>query len=117
MEMPSALVIQDRKITHYLLIFQEKDDKSQFLAKAGYGLQNWQQLKEDILNAVIDAPIVTTVATVWGPRFTVNIQLQGPNGQQLSVVTIWQQDLEADSLRFVTLYPDKSTDRSFTSQE
>ena len=40
MEMPSALVIQDRKITHYLLIFQEKDDKSQFLARAGYTLRN-----------------------------------------------------------------------------
>ena len=115
--MPSALVIQDRKITHYLLTFQEKDDKSQFLAKAGYTLQNWQQLKEDILNAVIDAPIATTVETAWGPRFTVHTQLQEPNGQQLSIITIWQQDLESDILRFVTLYPDRSPDRSFTSQE
>lgn len=55
MQMPSDLIIQDRKLTHYLLIYQAEDDKSEFLARAGYTLQNWQLLKRDILSAMEEA--------------------------------------------------------------
>ena len=117
MEMSSRLVIQDQKITHYLLIFQEKDDKSQFLANFGYTLQNWEQLKTDILQFVPGSERLSTVDTAWGLRFKVRSQWQGANGRSLAVVTIWQEDRDADVLRFVTLYPDKSIDRMFEVRE
>ena len=53
MIIPSGLVIQDQKITNYLLVYQPKDDKSEYLGLAGYSNQNWQTLKRDILNAVM----------------------------------------------------------------
>jgi len=41
-------LIPKAKLTKYLLVQLPKDDKSLFLAKAGYTLENWQQLAQDI---------------------------------------------------------------------
>jgi hypothetical protein len=49
---PNAL-INPEKITNYLLIPLPKDDKSQFLARAGYTLDNWQQLERDIREQIL----------------------------------------------------------------
>jgi hypothetical protein len=57
MKMPLSLVIQDQKLTHYLLVYQVKDDKSEFLRRAGYTLQNWQLLRQDILKVTADAEV------------------------------------------------------------
>lgn len=106
--MLSGLVIQEQKLTHYLLVRQAEDDKSEFLARAGYTLQNWQLLKRDILNAMADAEVVEAVLTGWGTRFKVKAQWDGLNGQQLKVITIWQQDEGSEMIRLVTLFPGKS---------
>jgi hypothetical protein len=37
-------IIAEEKLTKYLLVPLPKDDKSQFLARAGYTVDNWQQL-------------------------------------------------------------------------
>lgn len=108
MKIPLCLTIQDRKLTHYLLVYQAKDDKSEFLARAGYTLQNWYLLKRDILSAVEGADIMEMLSTDWGTRFKVRTQWNGLNGQCLRVIIVWQQDEGSDTLRFVTLYPDKA---------
>ena len=110
MQLPSGLVVQDRKLTHYLLVYQVEDDKSEFLASAGYTLQNWQLLKRDRLKAMTIAEVVEVMPTDWGARFKVKAQWYGLNGQRLKVIVIWQQDDGSDAIRFVTLYPDKSRD-------
>jgi hypothetical protein len=107
MKMPLSLVIQDQKLTHYLLVYQVKDNKSEFLRRAGYTLQNWQLLRQDILKVTADAEVAEVVSTDWGIRFKVKSQWQGVNGQFLRVITIWQQDEGSDTIRFVTLYPDR----------
>ncbi|KAM3115148.1 DUF6883 domain-containing protein [Phormidesmis sp. 146-33] len=108
--MPSGLVIQEQKLTNYLLIYQPKDDKSEFLAGAGYTLQTWQLLRQDILRAVEGLDVAEKIVTEWGTRFRVNCQWSGLNGRRLRVVTIWQSDTGSDVIRFVTLYPNKSKD-------
>jgi len=42
---PNA-TIPPAKLTQYLLVLQPKDDKSGFLAQAGYNLDNWQVLEQ-----------------------------------------------------------------------
>ncbi len=108
MKMPSGLIIQEQKLTNYLLIYQPKDDKSEFLARAGYTLQTWQLLRQHILKAVEELDVTETIATEWGTRFRVKCQWSGLNGRRLRVVAIWQSDKGSDVTRFVTLYPDKS---------
>ena len=40
--------IAEAKLTKYLLIQKPKDDKSGFLAQAGYNLDNWWQLQQEL---------------------------------------------------------------------
>ncbi|MBD2006187.1 MULTISPECIES: DUF6883 domain-containing protein [Cyanophyceae] len=108
MRLPSKLVIEDQKITSYLLVYQPKNDKSEYLALAGYNLENWEILKRDILNAVDGSKVTEITSTDWGTRLKVKSQWYGPNSRLVRVMTIWQQDEEADIVKFITLYPDKS---------
>jgi hypothetical protein len=48
------IIIESAKITHYLLVPKEKNDKSKFLNDLGYTLENWQELEEDIRRIVLE---------------------------------------------------------------
>lgn len=108
MKIPSCLVIQDEKITKYLLVYQPKNDKSRYLALAGYNLDNWELLKNDIINAVEGSEIAKVTSNDWGTQFELKSEWSGPSGRLIKVITIWQQDEETEFARFITLYPDKS---------
>jgi len=45
MKIPPDAIIQDQKLTKYLLVFKQRNDKSQYLDQAGFRLENWEQLK------------------------------------------------------------------------
>jgi hypothetical protein len=45
MKIPSDAIIQEQKLTKYLLVFKPRNDKSNYLAQAGFNLNNWQELK------------------------------------------------------------------------
>jgi hypothetical protein len=48
MELPGEPQIAWRKIIEYLLVFRSEDDKSEFLAKAGYTHETAERLMDDI---------------------------------------------------------------------
>ncbi|MFM6401554.1 DUF6883 domain-containing protein, partial [Planktothrix sp.] len=51
--LPQDSIIAESKLTQYLLVPLPKDDKSKFLAQAGYTLDNWQQLEQDLRNQIL----------------------------------------------------------------
>jgi hypothetical protein len=96
-------IIAEVKLTQYLLIPLLKDDKSKFLAQAGYSLVNWQQLEQDLRSQILPLEAIPTVLTQYGQKYVIVGELLGPNGIRLTVRTIWiVKDLET---RFVTLFP------------
>jgi hypothetical protein len=48
MKLPKNIIISDEKLTSYLLVAKKRNDKSQWLSKAGYIIDNWERLKTDI---------------------------------------------------------------------
>jgi hypothetical protein len=50
MKLSDDLIIPDAKISQYLLVYREQDDKSKFLDQAGFAPSNPDQLKAAILN-------------------------------------------------------------------
>ncbi|MGG6270124.1 DUF6883 domain-containing protein [Leptolyngbya sp. AN03gr2] len=105
MILPTDAVISETKLTAYLLVPLPKDDKSKFLAQAGYTLDNWQQLESDLRTQVLCQPAEFIETTRYGKKYVIRAILQGVNGVQLRIVTIWMvDDIET---RFVTLVPDK----------
>lgn len=106
--LPRNSTISEEKLTHYLLVPLPKDDKSKFLAQAGYTLNNWQQLEHDLRSQVLTQPAEFLEATRYGEKYLIRTRLQGPNGVGLRVLTIWMVTSEA--ARFVTLVPDKGAE-------
>jgi hypothetical protein len=99
-------IIPEAKITKYLLIYLPKDNKSTFLKKAGYNIDNWQQLEQDIRQQILPLNALSTENTKYGQKYEIIGELTGPNGITLNVITVWIIDHQGVT-RFVTLVPNK----------
>jgi hypothetical protein len=103
--LPQDAIIAEEKLTNYLLVPLPKDDKSKFLAQAGYRLDNWQQLEQDLRVQVLTHPAELIETNRYGNKYAIRACLRGVNGVELNTLTIWM--VTNDTTRFVTLVPDK----------
>jgi hypothetical protein len=107
MKLPGNTVIAPRKLTQYLLRLRLEDDKSQFLALAGYTLENADQLMSDLCEQILPLEAELFDETEYGPKYRIRGTLVGPNGRVLRVLTIWMKERATNQTKFVTLFPDK----------
>jgi hypothetical protein len=104
---PEDLVIPDAKITHYLLVQKARNDKSKFLAQAGFTQENSEALKAAIQAQAVEAEAVEDRNNEYGTFYQVAGNLVGVNGMSLPVVTVWLQRRIDGKFQFVTLKPCK----------
>jgi len=107
MRLPPDTVIATEKVTRYLLRWREEDDKSAFLARAGYTLDDAERLRSDIREQLLTREAEFIEQTEYGPKYRIRGTLTGPNGRVLRVVTVWMDDETAGKMKFLTLYPEK----------
>lgn len=101
-------VIPREKLTQYLLEPRQEDDKSKFLAQAGFTLENPDALETAIRQLLQDYDAVQDRANEYGEYYRVLGDLLAPNGYTLRVITIWIVKAKSDGLyRFVTLKPSR----------
>jgi hypothetical protein len=108
MKLPQNAIIAPAKLNRYLLVWRAVDDKSKFLAQAGYGLDNWQQLEADLRAQILplDA-VLADEPNRFGVVYEICGELVGPNSRVLSVLTVWMVEYETGVVKFITLYPDR----------
>lgn len=94
------VIVSEEKITDYLLVQKNKNDKSNFLKELGYSIENYQDLIRDILQIAVTYDAVLSGSSEFGNLY----KIQGPLKNQL-VITIWIEQLPDNTFRFVTLYP------------
>jgi hypothetical protein len=104
-KIPPDAVIPMEKLTSYLLVARDWDDKSKFLAQVGFNRQNPHLLLEAIRRLAAGAEAVEDRANEYGEILRAEGDLGGPDGQSLSVVTIWIRERLTGRVRFVTLKP------------
>jgi len=107
MQIPSDSLIPDSKLTQYLLVFKTRNDKSQFLAQAGFTQANPEQLKEALVRLIETYPAIFDRSDQYGDFYQVIGTLRGINTINLEVVTIWIQRKVDAQFQFVTLMPQK----------
>lgn len=105
MFLPQNVIIPEEKLTKYLLVALPKDDKSKFLAQAGYTLDNWQQLEQDLQFKILTQPAELIETNRYGKKYVIRGRLPGINGVELSILSIWM--VTNGTTKFVTLVPDK----------
>ncbi len=109
MKLPEETVFAPEKFLRYLLVPRPADDKSRFLAAAGYTLNNWQALEQDLREQILVLEATEVEQTKHGKVYEIRGNLRGPNGKGLSVTTIWMTERVTGKTKFITLYPAKET--------
>ncbi|MBF0376778.1 MAG: hypothetical protein HQK72_04785 [Desulfamplus sp.] len=107
MKLSQNTIIAREKLTNYLLVHKKRNDKSKWLAEAGYTLENWQILEIDLRNQILSQHATEIEQTEFGQMFEINGIIVGPNGKELSVITIWMRDYVTCNTKFITMYPYK----------
>jgi hypothetical protein len=105
MKLPADSLIASEKLTGYLLRWRPENDKSAFLALAGYTLENAAQLRKDVQTQLLSLDAEFLELTEYGTKYEIRGCLRGPNGQELQVVTIWMIEETSQQAKFITLYP------------
>jgi hypothetical protein len=100
-------LISDEKLVKYLLAPRKRNDKSKWLAQAGYTLENWSILKDDIRKQVLPKNASLIESMDYGRMYEIRARLKGPNGQSLLVRTVWMVEATTDTTKFITMYPDR----------
>ena len=111
MKLPENTLIAREKLTGYLLVQKKRNDKSKWLAQAGYTHDNWQVLETDIRNQVLSIDAAPIERTEYGQMYEINGQLVGPNGEILSVRTIWLTERATGDTKFITMYPAREEEK------
>jgi len=107
-KIPNNAVIPEEKLTRYLLVPRLKDDKSKYLAQAGFTQANPEDLLTAIRQLITDNEAVEDNVNEYGVFYLVEGNLQGINNNNLAVVTVWLQSKYDGTFRFITLKPKKS---------
>lgn len=105
MQLEPPFHIAERKLTHYLLVHRDSDDKSNYLSLGGYTVSSWQVLEQDLLSLAASGDAKFERADGYGTLYSVTGYVKGPNGRILSVKTIWMRDSDEEITKFITLYP------------
>jgi len=87
MKLPANTIIARRKLDEYLLQPRNEDDKSGFLALAGYTLENADRLMSDLREQLLPLNAELFDETEYGPKYRIRGTLTGPNGRVLPVVS------------------------------
>ena len=109
MKIPAGADIPNEKLTRYLLIWKERNDKSKFLAQAGFTHNNPEALKAAIARLTEMTEAVEDGRNDYGVFYRVEGRLQGNMEQDLAVILVWIRWYVDGSFHFVTLKPRKES--------
>jgi hypothetical protein len=105
MRIPQTAIIAADKLSKYLLIPRPWDDKSKYLAQAGFHLAEPHHLEGAIRGMIGQYDAVENGSNDYGTFYRVAGELVGPTGVSLPVVLIWLQWKMDSTFHFVTLKP------------
>jgi hypothetical protein len=107
MKLPADTIVATSKLDEYLLRYRDENDKSGFLALAGYTLENVDRLLNDLRTQLLPLDAEFFDQTEYGVKYRIRGALTGPNRRTLRVISIWMKEDATGETKFVTLIPDK----------
>ena len=102
MKLSEDTLITYEKLTLYLLIQRKRNDKSQWLAQAGYSLKNWQVLEKVVLKKDIpkrglkkgDVATIVEHHPVSDGEDGYSLELFNALGDTIAVITVPESSIE-----------------------
>lgn len=113
--LPAAhlVVIDERKITHYLLAdgHPAGRGKAAFFARLGFSLSNWQSLREALRDQATRGRVVSASETDFGKKYILEGDLTAPSARAVRIRTVWFVPRSEAIPKLVTAYPVRSVRR------
>lgn len=99
--------VDREKITEYLLYASHPDgcSKAAFFAQYGFALERWKILAESLRKQGITHPVVKTMESTYGTRYSVDGPLETPDGRNPYVRTVWIIEKLSATPRLITAHP------------
>ena len=107
MKLSAEAMIAPEKLKNYLLAWRARNDKSRWLACAGYTRENWETLEYDLRMQILPLEARPLEMTAYGRTYEIIGQLSGPNGITLTARSIWMLENMTGQTKLITLYPYK----------
>jgi hypothetical protein len=111
MILPVNATISPEKLIQFLLAPRKRNDKSKYLAEAGYSIENWRVLENDLRRQILSLEAVLSERSQYGQTYEISGRLTGPTGKTLDVNTVWMIENASGVTKFITLYPNKGKER------
>lgn len=102
---PQTLRVDETKIVDYLLSHPNGQGKAGFFLGFGFQPGAWTVLAEALRHQARSNPVVATVDSAYGTRYSVDGELQTPSGRRPRVRTVWILEHGSDELRLITAHP------------
>jgi hypothetical protein len=106
MRIPTDAIIADEKLTAYLLVPRFWDDKSGYLRGAGFSLDHWTKLRDEIRRIAATTEAVEDGGNEYGIFYHIESVLNGPAAKR-PVTLIWMRRAVDQEFHFITLKPRK----------
>lgn len=106
MKLPPNTLIARAKLVDYLLRRLPENDKSGFLALAGYSANHPEALEDGLRTQLLALEAEFVESTEYGDKYCIYGALTGPNGRRLRVASFWMTEHATGITKFLTLYPD-----------
>ena len=74
------MTIDNKKVRDYFLAPRKRNDKSKWLARAGYIQQEWYLLEQDLRDYILPLEAEFQEITDYGEIYTIDGPLKDPNG-------------------------------------
>ena len=102
----SEVGISRGKITGYLLATGHPvgGAKARYFESRGYSIDSPEVLEESLTDVALRGEVVSEEATEWGTKYVVVGTVQAPDGNPMSLATVWI-DVDEPVPMLVTAYP------------
>jgi len=98
-------VVEEAKINDYLLSEERSGGKSGFFFAFGFAHARWEVLRNALLRHAAAHEVASVSETTHGVKYTIEGELQTPDGRSPRVRAVWIIDVGKDAPRLVTTYP------------
>ena len=105
MTLPPDSTIAREKFTEYLLLLQTRSNKSRYLARADYSIENVDRMIEDLRVQILPLDALLVRRTAFGETYQIEGPLLGPVGRRIFIRTFWLKHALSGAVHFVTLVP------------
>lgn len=99
-------IIEERKLTHYLLSLTDEDGrpKAEYFRKIGFNEINLKDFERALLAVALNNEVKTVEKHKFGIKYIVEGLLEAPKGKKFMVRCIWSINKGEKNPRLVTAY-------------